>query len=82
MGSQEEVVMFMEKGPVKSNYCLPLLVVQPRMAIMSTLGAVTLGNIDLNALALHHDQAGIDSLDFSNQLLLIDGSFLRLLDHV
>ena len=61
---------------MKSNQGLPLLVVE----FVGWVVLGTLGVVDLDTLAFHHNQAGIDPLNFSNQLLLGDGSGLGLLD--
>ena len=39
----------------------------------------TLGIVDLNALGFDHDEPGIDTLDFGDELLLADGPSLWLL---
>lgn len=74
---QKEVVVLVEEGAVQCDQSLPLVVAQLR----SRLWLGTLGCVDFDALGLDHEQAGIDALDFCNELLLADGTCIWLRYH-
>lgn len=66
---QEEVMMLMKQCPVKRNECLPLLVVQFDRGFFAGVLRV----VHFDALVLDHDKTGVDTFDFSYQLLLAYG---------
>ena len=73
-GGKEEVVMLMQQGAVEGNQGLPLIVVQ--LVGWVGLRSRNMVVVDLDAFALDHNQAGVDTLDLGDELLL--GDWLRL----
>jgi hypothetical protein len=76
LGGEEEVVVFVKQGPVEGDQGLPLIVVE----LVGRVALRTLIVVHLDALALYHDEAGVDAFDFGHELLLGDGPGLGLLD--
>jgi len=70
--------MLVEKGAVERNQCLPLLVVE----FVGRVVLLALGIVNLDTFALHHDEAGVDALNFSYELFLGYGPGFRLLDQL
>ncbi len=68
--AQEEIVMFVQEGSMESDQSHPLFVGEFGVVLGS------LGVVDLDTLALYHDQASVDALDLGDELLLADGPCL------
>lgn len=76
LGSQKKVMMLVEESAVQGDKRLPLFFIQ-----FAAGRGFSLGRVDFDAFALDHDEAGINALDLSHQLLLRNGSGFGLLDH-
>lgn len=69
-------MVLVKKGAMESNQGLPLIVVE----LVGEIALRALVVVDLDTLALDHDEAGVDTFDLGNELLLGYGPSLELLD--
>jgi hypothetical protein len=55
-------VVFVEQSAMEGNQGLPLVVVK----LVGRIGLGALVVVDLDAFALHHDEAGVDTFDLGH----------------